>query len=103
LLLRREKKSTARFTVQMTGMGVGATMFFFFWTNAGVWLLGDGIWYPHTPAGLLQSYINGLPFLRPQLLGNLITVPVVTFFFTSVLSWVQGRYPRFVPDLAKKN
>jgi len=56
-----------------TGFGVVGTLLFYAWTNFGVWHIG-GL-YPHTLAGLELSYINALPFLRNQLLGNLFIVP----------------------------
>lgn len=42
--------------------GLASALFFYFYTNFGVWLIG-GL-YPHTLAGLLRSYVMGLPFLR---------------------------------------
>ncbi len=38
-----------------------SSLIFYLVTNFGVWLAG---WYPRTPQGLLNCYINGLPFLR---------------------------------------
>ena len=55
-------------------MGVGGSLWFFAWTNFGVWLM-DGL-YPSTLDGLLASYVAGLPFLRTMLLGNLVLVPL---------------------------
>ncbi len=46
-----------------------SSVFFFVFTNYGVWLLG---WYPHTFSGLLQCYIAALPFFRTSLVANLI-------------------------------
>lgn len=57
------------------GFGVGGTLFFYLWTNLGVWWLGRGTFYPAGVDGLLASYVAGLPFLRPMLLGNLLLVP----------------------------
>ncbi|MEL7974733.1 DUF6580 family putative transport protein [Isoptericola sp. F-RaC21] len=58
------------------GFGVGSSLFFYLWTNAGVWWLGRGTFYPEGLDGLLASYVAGLPFLRPMLLGNLVLVPL---------------------------
>jgi hypothetical protein len=44
---------------------------FFLITNFAVWMLGDGTFYPHTMAGLMQSYAMGLPFYRNTLLGDI--------------------------------
>lgn len=56
------------------GFGLAGSLFFFLWTNAGVWLQG---WYAPGLDGLLASYVAGLPFLRTMLLGNLVLVPLV--------------------------
>lgn len=82
-ILRKRKAPTLKFSLQLTGMGVVSSLFFFLWTNFGVWLI-DGM-YPHTFAGLMQSYIMGLPFLRNNLFGNLIIVPVVSL--AAILIW----------------
>lgn len=51
---------------------LASSFFFYLWTNFGVWLQG---WYPPTLAGLAQSYWRGLPFLKLNLLSNLLLVP----------------------------
>ena len=58
------------------GMGIGASFFFFAWTNFGVWLMDSWGMYPRTLGGLMESYSMGLPFLKLNLLGNLFFVPV---------------------------
>lgn len=62
--------------LQATGLGVGASLWFYLWTNFGVWLLDSWGMYPKTLAGLLESYWYGLPFLKLNLLGNFIFVPL---------------------------
>lgn len=57
--------------------GVGASLWFFAWTNLGVWFQGRGTWYPAGLDGLAASYVAGLPFLRTMLLGNLVLVPLI--------------------------
>jgi hypothetical protein len=57
------------------GFGISGTLLFFLITNFAVWTLG---WYPMTFAGLMQSYAMGIPFLWPQLIGNIIIVPALT-------------------------
>lgn len=56
--------------------GVSSNIFFFFWTNFGVWALDSWGMYPNTALGLLQSYVNGLPFLKYQLTSTLFFVPL---------------------------
>ncbi len=46
----------------------GALIFFFI-TNGAVWAFS--VWYAKTPTGLLAAYVNGLPFLRNSLLGDM--------------------------------
>lgn len=88
MVLRKRKSPTARFSLELTGMGIVASLFFYLWTNFGVWLI-DGI-YAHTFAGLLQSYIMGLPFLKNDIYGNLVIVPVVSL--AAILVWKTARY-----------
>ncbi|CAM3547994.1 DUF6580 family putative transport protein [Isoptericola cucumis] len=71
----RVRGSGARL-VSALGFGVGSSLFFYLWTNAGVWWLGRGTFYPAGIDGLLASYVSGLPFLRPMLLGNLVLLPL---------------------------
>lgn len=58
-----------------TAFGLGANLFFFLWTNFGVWLFDSWNMYPNTLSGLALSYLNGLPFLRAQLITTLIALP----------------------------
>ncbi|MFI6423510.1 DUF6580 family putative transport protein [Promicromonospora sp. NPDC050880] len=69
----RHLRGPARYAAAL-GLGVGGSLWFFAWTNFGVWLM-DGL-YPQTLDGLLASYVAGLPFLRTMLLGNLVLVPL---------------------------
>jgi len=62
--------------IKATGAGILASLFFFLWTNFGVWALDSWAMYPRTLSGFIQCYIMGLPFLKLNLLGNLFFVPV---------------------------
>ncbi len=44
-------------------------LIFFLLTNGAVWSFS--MWYEKSLAGLISAYINGLPFLRNSLLGDL--------------------------------
>lgn len=55
---------------------LGASVLFYLVTNFGVWM--EGMLYPPTLAGLTSSYVNGLPFFRNTLIGDLF---YVTIFF----------------------
>lgn len=74
LVLRRFSTSLPKLLGAGLVGGVGASLFFFAFTNFGVWLLG-GLYTP-TFAGLMQSYEMGLPFYRTMLAGNLVLVPL---------------------------
>jgi hypothetical protein len=62
--------------------GILSTVFFYLWTNFGVVVVSN--LYPKTLEGVIQSLVMGLPFLVPQILGNLIIVPSI-FLVTSIL------------------
>ncbi|MBU0976269.1 MAG: DUF6580 family putative transport protein [Patescibacteria group bacterium] len=66
--------------------GIVFTVFFFLWTNFGVVLVSN--LYPKTLEGLLLSYEMGVPFLIPQLIGNMIIVPAV--FVATELAYNSG-------------
>lgn len=71
--------------------GIVATIVFFLWTNFGVWLIGN--MYVKNLSGLVQSYINGLPFLSNQFIGNLIIVPIVFVASYLVFNYKSYTYP----------
>lgn len=77
LLLRRWRGQGGKLLLGTAGMGVGAAVWFFVWTNGGVWLLGDGSFYPKTWDGLLLSFTYGLPFFRTTLVSGLILAPAI--------------------------
>lgn len=62
--------------IRATGVGILASVFFFLWTNFGVWALDSWGMYPRTLGGLMEAYVMGLPFLKMTLMGNLFFVPV---------------------------
>jgi hypothetical protein len=64
-------------TMSLATVGITANIFFFLWTNFGVWFLDSWNMYPNTFQGLITSYINGLPFLRYQLASTIIFIPLV--------------------------
>jgi hypothetical protein len=59
-----------------TGMGILASLFFYLYTNFGVWVLDSWGMYSRDLTGLIDCYLMGVPFLRLNLLSNLIFVPV---------------------------
>jgi len=65
--------------------GLTFNTFFFFWTNFGVVLTTS--MYSKDIHGLIESYINGLPFLKTQLGANLIIVPAVFLISSFALKY----------------
>ena len=90
MVLKGRNTKTWKFTTGMTGLGMASSLLFYFWTNFGVWLVGS--LYPRTIEGLVSSYIAGIPFLKMQLIGNLIVVPIATVVFN--FAWKRMRVPR---------
>lgn len=64
LALQAGKNSIRAITATFAG-----SLIFFTLTNFAVWAFG--VWYAKSPAGLLSAYVNGLPFLRNSLLGDM--------------------------------
>jgi hypothetical protein len=60
----------------LSGLGAGVvfSLFFYLYTNFGVWMITP--WYQQNAAGLLYAYYMGLPFLKLNLIGNIVLVPV---------------------------
>ncbi|MEI6886696.1 MAG: DUF6580 family putative transport protein [bacterium] len=77
VLLKKADKSLSYVKLGVLGSlgGLISTLIFFLWTNFGVVLTTS--MYSKDLSGLIASYINAIPFVRPQLIGNLILVPLV--------------------------
>jgi len=88
------KSGKKKLILKQTGLGVIAALFFYLYTNFGVWLLGSFGMYPKTLVGLMRCYLMGLPFLRFNLIGNLIFVPVSftlsEAFYVIISSWKKS-------------
>lgn len=82
-LLARRTTGWRRYAAAL-GVGVGGSVWFFLWTNLGVWLQARGTFYTAGLDGLAASYVAGLPFFRTMLLGNLILVPLAAAAATLV-------------------
>lgn len=54
------------------GYGLLGALWFYFYTNFGVWLIG-GL-YPHTWQGLVGCYWMGLPFLKLHAVSSMILI-----------------------------
>lgn len=82
--------------------GISFNVFFFFWTNFGVWALDSWGMYPNTVLGLMQSYINGLPFLKYQLTSTLFFVPIGFLIYETIFNKLfQSSKPEYINCLIK--
>ena len=85
------QKLTKPLTLTLTG--VSANLFFYLWTNFGVWLMGS--MYSKTAGGLIMSYINGLPFLKPQIISSVVFIPLAFVLTESgiiLARWLSLKY-----------
>jgi hypothetical protein len=67
------------------GITLTSSIIFYLVTNAMVW--GFGTMYPHTFAGLTQSYYLALPFFRNSLLSDLFYTGVLVGGIETVMLW----------------
>lgn len=74
-LFKRFKSSFRSPTILATMLGLGSNLFFYLWTNFGVWTLDSWGMYPKTILGLVSCYINAIPFFKNQLESTLLFVP----------------------------
>lgn len=94
LLLRRWRGQDGKLLLGTAGLGLVSAVWFFLWTNAGVWLLSNGTYYPHGLEGLMMSYTLGLPFFRATLASGVLIAPA--------LMAVAIYAPRFIEARSKK-
>lgn len=67
---------------------LSSSVLFFLITNAAVWAFGT--MYPHTGAGLIQSYVMAIPFFRNSLLGDLFYTAVLIGGFEALIRLKQN-------------
>lgn len=72
----RNRQSSWKNVLKGVAMAATGSVWFYLWTNFGVWLLDAWGMYPKTPAGLFQSYIMGFPFFRANLTGSIFFAAV---------------------------
>lgn len=85
---------TTRPTIARIGLATFfGSLLFYLVTNYGVWAVPMSM-YPHTFAGLMASYINGLPFWRNSLIGD-IGYTVILFGIDYTARHWPIRQPKF--------
>jgi hypothetical protein len=67
LWIKRSKENSASRWMRILGAGFGSAMVFFLVTN---FVMFYPAFYPQNFSGLVSSYVNGLPFLRGTLIGD---------------------------------
>lgn len=68
---------------------LAGSVLFFVVTNAAVWAFSH--LYPHTAAGLWQSYLAGLPFFRNTLLGDATYTALFFGLYRAVVVYFHRR------------
>lgn len=87
--VRKRNIKPLRHAFELTGMGMLGHLFFYAWTNFGVWHIG--YLYPHTLHGLMASYIAGLPFLKYSLISTALFVPTLSFIVLHLWAFASQR------------
>jgi hypothetical protein len=90
------QKSTDKKYLKLLGVselaGISSSLIFYIWTNFGHWLTTT--MYTKDINGLIECYINAIPFLKPQLAGNLIIVPIfvlATYYILSMATYKKQK------------
>lgn len=78
MLKRLKTQSGLKKALALEGAGILSVTMFYFWTNFGVVVTTN--MYSKDLYGVIGSLINGLPFLKPQLIGVVLTIPVIYTF-----------------------
>lgn len=84
-----------------TGAGMGSNLFFFIWTNFGVWLLGN--MYSKNLLGLTESYVMAIPFLKMQIISTLIFVPITFAVIELAKDFKFSKFSSFLRQLQLQN
>lgn len=63
---------------------LSGSLVFFVISNFGVWISGQ--MYPQNVAGLIETYVMGLPFYKNQFLSDILLTPVLFYSFKMMLS-----------------
>ena len=62
---------------RIAATGLASAVTFFVVSNFGVWAFGDGIRYPHNAAGLVDCYVQAIPFFRNTLISMALFLPLL--------------------------
>ncbi|OGF99713.1 hypothetical protein A2Y99_01945 [Candidatus Gottesmanbacteria bacterium RBG_13_37_7] len=76
--------------IRLIGLGFASSIWFYLWTNFGVWILDSFGMYPKTLSGLINCYILGLPFFKYNIIGNIIFVPLTFTIVETIMIYLPG-------------
>ena len=62
---------------RLAGSGTLAAVGFFVVTNFAVWAFGGGLRYPLNMAGMIDCYVQAIPFFRNSLISMAVFVPLL--------------------------
>lgn len=74
-------------TISSLIIAIISTFGFYLWTNLGVVIITQ--MYDKSLLGLLNSYINAIPFLKLQLIGNIFFVPIFVLSYNLLISKLE--------------
>ena len=72
LFLRRQRSWS-----RIAAAGLGSAIVFFVGSNFGVWAFGSGERYPLNMVGLVDCYVQAIPFFRNTLLSMALFLPLL--------------------------
>lgn len=75
----------------LEGAGLLSVVIFFLWTNFGV--VVTTTMYEKSISGLITSYINALPFAKPQLISTVVAVPAL-FVMVMLIKHIKLAFKR---------
>ena len=84
LAIRQNKKLST-----ILGGTILGSVIFYLATNGAVWAFGS--LYPHTAAGLINSYTMAIPFFKNSLLGDLFYTGALVGAYEAAMVWQTRR------------
>jgi len=76
----------------LQSVGIISVIIFYLWTNLGVVIVSE--MYQKDIFGLIQSYINAIPFLQNQLLSSLFAIPILYLLIKFVYKLFNIQIPK---------
>jgi len=95
-----KKWGREKIVIKQTMMALFSSVFFYLFTNFGVWALDQWGMYSRDLSGLINCYVMGIPFYRNNFIGNMILVPAGFYLVETALNWAN-KY-KVAQELVKK-